>query len=103
MGLPKNSKDGTEWDAGAFESALDTLSISDLEMRRELFDQVIHEAVEKGDPRYRDLQVQQRLVNKVLVRKIKEQRGSNGKTEPKPQAIGMRAAALGVRRLGAGR
>lgn len=46
------------------------------------------------------LQEQQRQVNEVLVRKIKEAREARGEPEPEPVVVGMKAVKLTARAMG---
>ena len=82
---------------------LDEKSIADLRMRLMLLDKVIREAQAAGDPRWKEAARQQRAINGVLVRKIKDARRKAGQPEPEPVNIGMQSARLKAKRLAAGR
>jgi len=75
-------------------STLDNKLITDLKIRLALLDKVIREAQAARDPRWEEAARQQRVINKVLVKKIKEARRQAGIPEPEPVNIGMRAAKI---------
>lgn len=81
------------------KATLDSLSIPDLRVRLALLTQIIKEAQADGDPRWEEAARQQRVVNEVLVRKIKEARRQAGEPEPKPVMVGMQAARMKLRQL----
>lgn len=78
----------------ADEATLDLNSVADLKMRLGLLNRIIREAQAKGDPRWKEAARQQRVVNKALVRKIKENRRRNGEPEPSAVRVGMKSARM---------
>jgi hypothetical protein len=78
---------------------LDSKSILDLRVRHALLTQIIREAQKAGDPRWKEAARQQRGVNEVLVRKLKEVRHQAGEPEPEPIKIRMQPARLKVKQL----
>lgn len=78
----------------ADELALGAKSVADLKMRLGLLNKIIREAQAKKDPRWREAARQQRVVNKALVKKIKEARHQRGEPEPEPVRIGMKSVRM---------
>lgn len=78
----------------ADKTKLELKSIADLKVRLMLLNKIIREAQAKGDPRWEEPARQQRVVNKVLVKKIKEARRLAGQPEPEPVRVGMKSARM---------
>lgn len=78
---------------------LDSKSITDLKVRLGLLTKIIREAQKAGDPRWKEAVRQQRVVNEVLVRKLKEVRHQAGESEPEPVIVRMQPARLKIKRL----
>lgn len=78
----------------ADKTTLDSKSIADLKVRLMVLSKIIREAQASGDDRWKEAARQQRIVNKVLVRKIKEARHQAGQAEPEPVRVGMQAALM---------
>jgi len=69
-------------------------SIADLRVRLMVLIKIIREAQKAGDERWKEPARQQRIINKVLVTKIKEARQQAGESEPKHVKIGMQPLHL---------
>lgn len=80
------------------EASLKKLSIVELKLRLSLATKIIREAQRDGDGRWENVVPQQRRLNKVLVRKLKERRLAKGKPEPPPIVVGVKAAKMVARR-----
>lgn len=78
----------------ADEATLDSKSVADLKMRLGLLNKIIREAQAKGDTRWKEAARQQRVVNKALVKKIKQGRRECGESEPEPVRVGMKSARM---------
>ena len=78
----------------AMPNTLNERSIADLRIRLMLLDKVIREAQAAKDPRWKEAARQQRAINEVLVRKIKDARREAGQPEPEPVRIGMQPLRL---------
>ena len=78
----------------ADSATLDSKSISELKIRLGLLNKIIREAQKVGDDRWKEPARQQRAVNEVLIRKIKEARHQAGEPEPEPIRVGMQSARL---------
>lgn len=78
----------------ADKATLDSKSIADLKARLMVLNKIIKEAQRAGDPRWKEAARQQRVINEVLVRKIKEARRQAGEPEPEPVRVGMQPARL---------
>lgn len=81
------------------KSTLESKSIADLKFRLAALTKIIKEAQADGDDRWEEAARQQRVVNEVLVRKIKEDRKRAGEAEPEPVKVGLRAARMKVRQI----
>lgn len=80
---------------------LGSKSITNLKVRLMLLTQIIREAQKAGDPRWKEAARQQRVVNEVLARKLKEARHQAGEPEQKPIIVKMQPARLKIKRLSA--
>ena len=76
------------------KTMLETKSISDLRFRLAVLNTIIREAQKAGDERWKEAARQQRVINEVLVRKVKEARQQAGEPEPEPVRIGMKPVYL---------
>ena len=83
----------------ANKTTLDSKSITELKMRLGLLSKIIREAQKAGDERWIEPARQQRVVNEILVRKIREARRQAGELEPEPVRVGMQSARLKAKRL----
>jgi hypothetical protein len=81
------------------QGSLDSLPISQLRARLMVLTKVIKQAQSEKDPRWEEAARQQRAVNVVLVKKIKEARARAGRAEPRPITIGMQAACMKSRAI----
>jgi len=78
----------------ADKSTLESKSITDLRVRLGLLTKIIHDAQKEGDERWKKLVSQQRTINEVLVKKIKEARQRAGELEPESVRVGMKSARM---------
>ena len=78
----------------ADKPTLESKSISDLKVRLMILTKIIREAQEAGDARWKEAARQQRVVNEVLVRKIKESRRLAGEPEPESVRVRMRSVRM---------
>lgn len=81
------------------EESLEKLSITELRIRLDLATKIIKEAQAKQDERWRKVVPQQRAINKVLVKKIKDRRNAVGDPDPEPVKIGMKPVILTAKRV----
>jgi hypothetical protein len=74
------------------------MSIGELRLRKELLDKTVRMARADGDVRYEEKLSQLRMMNEVLVAKIRAAREANGIAEPDPVCVGCETLYARVRR-----